>query len=93
MKYIVRTPHFRQSFRQRIQYNLQLRELFHQQLELFLVGDIEKTQPHVLKGNMLGLWSFSITKDIRVIYKEEEKFYVLVDVGTHEQVYGKERTS
>jgi len=90
MKHIVRTTHFRQAFRKRIQYDPQLRELFHQQLELFLSGDIKKTQPHTLKGKMLGLCSFSITEDVRVIYKEESQFYVLVDVGTHEQVYGRE---
>lgn len=42
---------------------------------------------HALEGNMKGLRAFSITADIRVVYAEDEDFIVLVDVGTHAQVY------
>ena len=42
---------------------------------------------HPLKGDKLGLRAFSITGDIRVVYKETEHGYVFLDVGSHNQVY------
>lgn len=44
---------------------------------------------HALKGKMKGLRAFSAGYDLRVIYKEEGGFItvILLDVGTHNQVY------
>ena len=46
---------------------------------------------HALKGAMRGKRSFSVTGDVRVIFKEEEKYTVvfMLDVGGHAQVYRK----
>lgn len=45
-------------------------------------------QDHSLGGNKLGLRAFSITGDIRVIYKQiEEDCVRLLDIGSHNQVY------
>lgn len=44
---------------------------------------------HLLKGSMQGKRSFSVTGDVRILF-EEYKDYTLVlmlDVGTHNQVY------
>lgn len=42
---------------------------------------------HSLKGSKDGHRSFSITGDVRVIYRETESAYIFKDVGTHNQVY------
>lgn len=44
---------------------------------------------HKLKGELKGKRSFSITGDIRVIYRELSYNIVeFLDIGTHTQVYG-----
>ncbi|MEX1048013.1 MAG: type II toxin-antitoxin system mRNA interferase toxin, RelE/StbE family [Akkermansiaceae bacterium] len=44
---------------------------------------------HRLKGKMRGHHSFSAAWNLRIIYREEDGFVViiLIDVGTHNQVY------
>lgn len=46
-------------------------------------------QDHVLKGKMKGLRAFSAGFDLRVIYREEGGLItvILLDAGTHNQVY------
>ncbi len=53
----------------------------------------DRTQPsladHALKGRMKGLRAFSAAWDLRIIYREEGGFItiILLDTGTHNQVY------
>ncbi|MEX1048580.1 MAG: type II toxin-antitoxin system mRNA interferase toxin, RelE/StbE family [Akkermansiaceae bacterium] len=49
----------------------------------------ESLHDHALKGKMKSLRSFAASFDLRVIYREEGGFImvVLIDVGTHNQVY------
>ncbi len=44
---------------------------------------------HPLKGSMQGKRSFSVTGDIRIIFEEYESYtlVLMLDVGTHNQVY------
>lgn len=42
---------------------------------------------HKLGGKMSGLSAFSLGYDLRVIYKETKSVIILVDIGTHPQVY------
>lgn len=44
---------------------------------------------HALKGKKTGLRAFSAGWDLRIIYREEGGFItiVLIDTGTHNQVY------
>jgi len=48
-----------------------------------------KLRDHALKGKLKPLRAFSAGWDLRVIYREEGGFItiILVDVGTHSQVY------
>jgi len=55
-----------------------------------LFCDGRRGQPlndHALKGDKLGLRSFSISGDIRVVYKETDEAYVFLAIGSHSQVY------
>lgn len=44
---------------------------------------------HALSGKLQRHRAFSITGDIRVVYYIFENTAYLVDIGTHNQVYGK----
>ena len=48
-----------------------------------------KLRDHALKGKLKGHRAFSAGWDLRVIYREEGGFItiILVDVGSHNQVY------
>ena len=81
---------FKKNFRKRIAPNPKLVEQFEARLVLFTHG--EHGYPlydHPLTGNHIGRRSFSITGDIRIIYEEvDDGAAVLIDIGTHAQVYG-----
>ena len=42
---------------------------------------------HKLIGSLEGFRSFSITGDIRVVYRKDGAEIELYDIGTHNQVY------
>lgn len=42
---------------------------------------------HALTGKFKGLRSFNVTGDIRVHYEEMNGVIVLIDIGTHSQLY------
>ncbi len=43
---------------------------------------------HKLSGRLQELWSFSVEYDLRIVfYFAEENKVVLVDIGTHDEVY------
>jgi addiction module RelE/StbE family toxin len=83
-------PSFKKSFHKRIANNLKLSEKFDERTRLF---SKENRNPiirdHQLTGNMRHYRSFSITGDIRVIYRViDDNTVAFVDIGTHNQVYG-----
>jgi len=44
---------------------------------------------HSLKGKYLGLWSFNVTADVRVIFDESyEDVLILTAIGSHSELYG-----
>lgn len=79
---------FLKHFRQRILPYPKLKKRFEQRLRLRL----EDTQSAVIKDHrLLGSKSeyraFSLTGNIRVVYKVEGEVLRLYDVGSHSQVY------
>ena len=79
---------FRKHYQKRIKQTPSLDKRFEERYLLFLK---DPTNPilkdHVLKGDKLGMRSFSITGDIRVVYNFLENTAYFVDIGTHSQVY------
>jgi len=44
---------------------------------------------HSLKGKYIGLWSFNVTADIRVIFDDSyEGILILIAIGSHSELYG-----
>jgi len=82
---------FNPSFRKRYKkLNTKIKKAFHRRLELFIQDPSQSLlRDHPLVGKLQGYRAFSITGDIRVVYYIFEDTAYFVDIGTHNQVYGK----
>lgn len=80
---------FLKHYRSRIAKNSKLDKRFKSRLQVFLKNPKESIlRTHQLVGSKQGLYSFSITGDIRVIYRYIFPNTVeFLDIGTHNQVY------
>jgi addiction module RelE/StbE family toxin len=80
---------FKRAFKKRISIDKELEKLFWKKMEIFANNPHEPVlKTHKLSGELEGLWSFSITYDIRVIFEFLDKNKVLlIDIGSHEEVY------
>ena len=87
MKKVETTKRFKKNFRSRISSNPRLVQKLQIRLDLLVVGNKESVADHALHGDKLGLRAFSLTGDIRVIYRETDQSFELIDIGTHNQVY------
>ena len=87
MKQIVFSTPFRKAYRERIAPYPHLVKLFRKKFKLFESEDHAELDIHALGGRMLGLSAFSIDYDLRVVYKEMKNSIILIDIGTHPQVY------
>ena len=88
MKPIKRDRAFEKNFKRRISPNAKLLNQFKERLALFVAGDLGyPLHDHALTGRLAGKRAFSVAGDIRVIYVELEDSVVLLDIGSHNQVY------
>jgi mRNA-degrading endonuclease YafQ of YafQ-DinJ toxin-antitoxin module len=75
----------------RIARNKKLLAKFYSRQELFRINPNDPIlKNHALKGSMENTCAFSITGDIRVIYKYLDDSTIIVlflDIGSHNQVY------
>jgi mRNA-degrading endonuclease YafQ of YafQ-DinJ toxin-antitoxin module len=42
---------------------------------------------HKLKGKLAGYWAFSVAGNVRVVFRWEGDEAILVDLGSHDDVY------
>lgn len=79
---------FIKHFSKRIEPFTNLSQKFDERIKVFLTDSSHPIlKDHQLKGDKIGLRSFSITGDIRVVYYIKEDCIYFVDIGTHNQVY------
>ncbi len=79
---------FLKHFTQRIAPNLSLDRKYTKRLQLFLTDAKQALlNDHALHGDLEGYRSFSVTGDIRVIYRSTGDTLLFYDIGTHNQVY------
>lgn len=84
------TKGFKKAYKRRIQPNENLVKRFDQRYDLFEIDPSDQIlRDHALGGKLQGYRAFSITGDVRVIYYIFENTAYFVDIGTHNQVYGK----
>ncbi len=88
MRNIVLAKSFTKNYKRRVSNNKKLSEEFKQKIILFANGDSDNyLRDHALQGSLKGLRAFSITADVRVIYECVDDKFILLDIGTHNQVY------
>jgi addiction module RelE/StbE family toxin len=88
MKRIEFTKQFQKRLKQRYGHQPKVIERFQRHLELFSQGiRKEPINDHPLTGKLKGLRAFSVGGDVRVVYQETEDCYLLLDTGSHNQVY------
>ena len=84
------TKSFKKAYAKRIQRNRNLEKRFDQRYDLFVDDPSDEVlRDHALSGKLQGYRAFSVTGDIRVVYYVNEEIAYFVDIGTHNQVYGK----
>lgn len=94
MRKLVLTPKFKRSFRKFVSRNSQLQKKIEKTLQQ-MEEDVFASQlgTHSLKGKLFGLKSCSCGYDCRIVFsieidkKTEEEVIILVDIGTHDEVY------
>ncbi len=88
MKKIKFTKHFEKSFKKRIAPHSNLSRKFASRLKIFQENPHHSMlRNHALIGAKVGKKAFSIGEDLRIVYSEDEDFFIFYDVGSHNQVY------
>lgn len=88
MRIIERHKRFEKNFHTRIASDPKLVKQFEERLSLFIEGVSNyPIYDHPLGGKLIGKRAFSITGDVRVVYKIVDGVCIFVDIGTHNQVY------
>ena len=79
---------FIKRFKNRFSHAPKIRKKFEERTRLFSLDPKNAIlEDHALKGDKVGMRSFSVTGDIRVVYYILENTAYFVDIGTHNQVY------
>ena len=94
MRALVPTPKFRRAYRKFTRRNKRLREKIEETLEQ-METDVfaAHLSTHKLSGTLFGLWACSCGYDCRIIFSLEtddatgEEVILLLDIGTHDEVY------
>ncbi|MEH2454291.1 type II toxin-antitoxin system RelE/ParE family toxin [Nostoc sp.] len=94
MRVLVWDSSFKRAFKRVIRKNPRLEETIIEVLELLVTAPFAPTlKSHKLKGDLEGLWACWVEYDCRIIYTfqpnpdEDEDMIVLIDIGTHDEVY------
>lgn len=89
MKHVKYQRKFLKVYPIRVGRDKKLRKQYDKRFNLFMAGHHgQPINDHALTGSMTGLRSFSVSGDVRVVYRELDDVYEFIDVGTHAQVYG-----
>jgi len=88
VKPIQRDKNFDKNFKSRITPYENLVKQFELRLQMFISG-VRGTplNDHGLKGRRRTFRAWSVTGDIRVVYRETDEYIELLDIGSHNQVY------
>lgn len=79
---------FLKHFKQRIVSNSSLDRQYGKRFQLFISDSKQALlNDHALHGDLEGFRLFSVTGDIRVVYKLEDDAMKFYDIGSHNQVY------
>lgn len=81
---------FKKNYQKRIFPNPSLDKRFEERFNLFLKDSSDPIlKDHALSGKLKGLRAFWVTGNIRAVYYIKDETAYFIDIGTHNQVYGK----
>jgi addiction module RelE/StbE family toxin len=83
-------PRFKASYKERVRNHPNLKRKFVDSLEIFEHDPFDqRLKTHKLTGKLSGAWAYSIDSDCRVVFKfkDHNKTALLIDIGSHEEVY------
>ncbi|MBL7159679.1 type II toxin-antitoxin system mRNA interferase toxin, RelE/StbE family [Candidatus Microgenomates bacterium] len=79
---------FQKNYRKRIQPYSNLNQQFKSRFKLFLKNSSHPLlKDHKLSGKLKEYRAFSVSGDIRLVYKRLNDSLLLYDIGAHNQVY------
>lgn len=80
---------FRNIYRKKVRNDALLKQRFWKAMELFSRNPFHpRLRTHKLSGKLEELWAFTVAYDCRVVFKFlNGNEVLLVDIGTHEEVY------
>lgn len=80
---------FLKAYTKRIRDNGKLDRQYTRRVDLYKINPANPVlNDHPLKGTKLGLRAFSVTGDVRIIYRRNSEDEVeFLDIGTHAQIY------
>lgn len=79
---------FKKSYKKRVLNDKKLLIQFKKRYQLFKHNpENPLLKDHKLKGSKLGLRSFSVSGDVRIVYSIKDRTVYFLDIGTHNQVY------
>jgi mRNA-degrading endonuclease YafQ of YafQ-DinJ toxin-antitoxin module len=86
---VIESPGYKRAYKKLILGNAQLREKYLQKLLTFVKNPHDQSlHTHKLNGRLKLSWSFSITHEIRIVFRfVSEELVLLEDIGTHDEVY------
>lgn len=68
--------------------NLLIKEKIKKKIKLFTNNPKHPSlKLHKLKGKMVEDWSFSVENNLRIVFTYVEEGVLLVDIGSHDEVY------
>jgi addiction module RelE/StbE family toxin len=94
MRVLIYDESFRRDLKRRCKNRPQLQAKVLNTLSLLEIDPFSPTlKTHKLQGELKDLWSCSVEYDFRIVFyfqkleNEKEDAIVLVDIGTHDEVY------
>lgn len=84
------THDFIKTFKKRFSHKPNIQKRFGERIKKFAKNPKDSLLlDHELSGKLQGYRAFSIAGDVRVVYHIYDNVAYFVDIGTHNQVYGK----
>ncbi len=83
-------PDFKKKYKKRIAHDAKLTKKTGERIKLFQQNPQNPIlKDHQLKGSKNQYRSFSITGDVRIVYRKSGDKIIFYDIGSHAQVYEK----
>ena len=85
---IFATSHFERKYKKLVRKDPRLWQLIDRKLALFCQEPNHNSlRLHKLSGKKIQVWSISVGKKLRLIFRPVKKGILVIDIGTHDEVY------